>query len=164
MRIEATRPLLGEYFRLHAKWRGAKPALIAGGETLTWRQFNGRMNRVANMVHGAGLKVGDRAIVFMDNGADMAEILFGLIKAGVASAPLNLSVSDAAIAEMIRDSGARAVFASWAYSVRLSKIISLRQGRMKRPNRIFWCGLITRPSERPNLTLSLMFMCSLIPF
>jgi acyl-CoA synthetase (AMP-forming)/AMP-acid ligase II len=123
MRIEATRPLLGEYFRLHAKWRGAKPALIAGGETLTWRQFNGRMNRVANMVHGAGLKVGDRAIVFMDNGADMAEILFGLIKAGVASAPLNLSVSDAAIAEMIRDSGARAVFASWAYSVRLSKII-----------------------------------------
>lgn len=124
MKIEATQPLLGEYFRLHAKWRGAKPALVADGQTLNWRQFNGRLNQVANMVHAAGLSVGDRAVVFMDNGADMAEVLFGLIKAGVASAPLNLSVSDAAVAVMIRDSGARAVFASRTYIARLDKIIS----------------------------------------
>ncbi|MGJ8560352.1 MAG: class I adenylate-forming enzyme family protein [Litorimonas sp.] len=123
MKIEATRPLLGDYFRLHAKWRGAKSALVADGQTLNWRQFNGRLNRVANMVHAAGLSVGDRVIVFMDNGADMAEVLFGLIKAGVASAPLNLSVSDAAVAVMIRDSGARTVFASRIYIARLDKII-----------------------------------------
>lgn len=124
MKIEATRPLLGEYFRLHAKWRGKKPALVVDGKTFNWQQFNGRLNRVANMVHAAGLSRGDRAIVFMDNGADMAEVLFGLIKAGVASAPLNLSVSDAAVVEMIRDSGAAAVFASRQYTERLDKIIS----------------------------------------
>jgi acyl-CoA synthetase (AMP-forming)/AMP-acid ligase II len=124
MKIQSTRPLLGEYFRLHAKWRGAKPALVAEGETLTWRQFNGRLNRVANMVHAAGLSRGDRAIVFMDNGADMAVVLFGLVKAGVASAPLNLSVSDAAITVMIQDSGARAVFASRTHIARLGKIIA----------------------------------------
>lgn len=123
MKIEATRPLLGEYFRLHAKWRGSKPALVADGQIQNWRMFNGRLNRVANMLHAAGLSRGDRAVVFMDNSAEMAEVLFGLIKAGVASAPLNLSVSDDAVAAMIHDSGAQAIFVSRAYIDRLDRLL-----------------------------------------
>lgn len=123
MKITPETPLLPDYFRLHAKWRGHKPALIADGTTLTWAEFNGRLNQIANGLDADGLKPGDRAIIFMDNGGAMAEILFGLVKAGVASAPLNLSVDDDAIAGMIRDSETKAIFVSRPYADRLDRIL-----------------------------------------
>lgn len=123
MTIRSIHPLFPDYFRLHAKWRGQKPALIADGETLSWRAFNGRMNQLANAVHQSGVGQGSRAIVFMDNGRAMAEVLFGLMKAGVASAPLNLSVGDEAIAAMIRDSEATAIFVTQAHADRMTQIL-----------------------------------------
>ncbi|MGB6229146.1 MAG: AMP-binding protein [Litorimonas sp.] len=123
MKIEPTKPLLPDYFRLNAKWRGDRPALVADGETVCWRDFNASLNQVANGLSAAGLARGDRAVVFMDNGAPMAESLFGLMKAGIASAPLNLSVGDDAVEAMIRDCGAKAVFASAPHAARLGAIL-----------------------------------------
>jgi len=124
MTIRPTTPLLPDYFRLHAKWRGQKPALVADGKTLSWRDFNARLNCIANGLAAANISPGERAIVFMDNGGAMAEVLFGLVKAGVASAPLNLSVGDTAIAAMIRDCGAQAIFVSAPYAARMSAILA----------------------------------------
>jgi len=124
MKIEPTQPLLPEYFRLHAKWRANKPALVVGGESLSWRVFNARLNQVANGLSKAGLGCGSRAIVFMENGGSMAEVLFGLMKAGVASAPLNLSVGDEAIEAMIRDCEAEAIFVSAPHADRIGHILS----------------------------------------
>ena len=123
MTLKPMHPLFPDYFRLHAKWRGDKPALFAGGQTLSWRQFNARMNQVANGVLKAGLEPGACAIVFMDNGRAMAETLFGLTKAGVASAPLNLSVGDDAIEAMIRDCGPQAIFVTQNHADRIGSIL-----------------------------------------
>ncbi|MGB3455344.1 MAG: AMP-binding protein [Litorimonas sp.] len=123
MKIEPSAPLLPDYFRLHAKWRARRPALIADGRTLDWAAFNARLNRIANGVLSAGLAPGDRAVVFMDNGAAMAEVLFGLVKAGVASAPLNLSVGDEAVAAMMRDCAARVLFVSASQAGRMARIL-----------------------------------------
>jgi len=123
MMFRPTSPLLPDYFRLHAKWRAEKPALIADGQTLNWQELNARLNQVANGVAAAGLTPDDRAIVFMDNGGAMAELLFGLVKAGVASAPINLSVDDTAIAAMIRDCSAQAIFVSAPYAERIAHIL-----------------------------------------
>ena len=120
--IEASKPLLPDYFRLHAKWRADRPALIADGETLDWKRFNARLNQVANGLQSGGLSRGQTAVVFMDNSQAMAEILFGLVKAGVASAPINLSVGDEAIRAMIVDCAADAIFVSAPYA---SRILSL---------------------------------------
>lgn len=123
MTIQASTPLLPEYFRLHARWRAQRPALIADGETLSWQAFNARLNQVANGLAAAGLSPGDRAIVFMDNSGAMVETLFGLMKAGVASAPLNLSVGDTAIAAMIKDCAAQAIIVSAPYLDRITAIL-----------------------------------------
>jgi len=48
----------------------------------------------------------------MQNSAEMALLLFGAGKAGVSVVPLNTSVSDAAVAAMVRDSGATGIAAS----------------------------------------------------
>lgn len=59
----------------------------------------------------------------MDNCGPMAETLFGLMKAGVASAPLNLSVGDDAIAAMIEDCAAQAIIVSAPYVGRITAIL-----------------------------------------
>ena len=121
--IEASNPLLPDYFRLHAKWRSDRPALIADGQTLNWKQFNSRLNQVANGLHSEGVLRGKTAVIFMDNGQAMAEILFGLMKAGVASAPINLSVGDEAIRAMILDCVADAIFVSAPYADRIKALL-----------------------------------------
>jgi len=103
-------PLLPDILQLHGTWRSGRDAVICGSERLDWGTFNGRLNQVANASLLAGLKQGDRAIVLMKNGTEMLDVLFGLMKAGVTSVPVNLSVSNEAIAGMIKDADAKAVF------------------------------------------------------
>lgn len=70
------------------------------------------MNQVANGLRDMGLNKGDRICVLMTNGIPMAEILFGIVKAGCVAVPINLSVPDSAIEDMIKDSGSLALFAT----------------------------------------------------
>lgn len=128
MKLVPAKPLLPEYFRLNAKWRGHRMALIAGDEKLNWANFNGRLNQVANALHDCGLKPGARAAVFMNNGGPMVEVLFGLMKAGIASAPLNLSISDDAIEAMLRDCDAEAIFISAPHAMRITALLE-RMGK-----------------------------------
>ena len=121
--IDAANPLLPDYFALHGKWRSKKPALIDGDISLNWAQFNQRINQVANGLSTKGLKHQDRVVVFMGNSAAMAETLFGIMTGGYASAPLNLSVSDEAIANMISDCQARAIIVSFDNIERINAIL-----------------------------------------
>ncbi|WP_371395690.1 class I adenylate-forming enzyme family protein [Fretibacter rubidus] len=107
--IQTPNPLLPDIFALHGKWRAKKPALIAGGDIQTWHEFAENLNRIANGIAAMGLSKGDCVIVIMRNGAAMAETLFGLMMGGFVSAPLNLSVTDDALVNMIIDSGAKAL-------------------------------------------------------
>ena len=101
--------LLPDIFRLHGRWRPTREAVICGETRYDWRTFNARLNQVANAALAEGLTAGDRVIVLMSNGPEMIETLFGLIKAGLTSGPINLSVTDEAITGMIRDADARMI-------------------------------------------------------
>ncbi len=121
--IKSTEPLLPDYFTLHAKWRGKKSALISATESLNWAEFNSRLNQIASGLHALGLKPQDRVVVFMTNGGAMAEVLFGLMVGGFVSAPLNLSVTDEAVGNMIRDCEAKAIIATADHVHRLNRIL-----------------------------------------
>ncbi|PHR91761.1 MAG: long-chain fatty acid--CoA ligase [Robiginitomaculum sp.] len=110
--IKSESPFLPEIFALHGKWRAHRPALIADGQSWNWGDFNANLNRVANGLLDMKLAKGTRVILLMGNGVAMVECLFGIMKAGLVSAPLNTSVSDEAILNMIIDSGAQAIIAS----------------------------------------------------
>ena len=104
--------LLPEICALHGHWQSSHPALVCGDRRLNWGEFNRRLNQVANGLKAIGLSKGDRVCVLMANGIPMAEVLFGIMKAGCVAVPINLSVPDIAIAGMIKDSGSTALFAS----------------------------------------------------
>ncbi len=123
-----TQPLLPDILSLNARWRARQEAAVfQNGDRLCWGELDARLNRLANALLRAGLAPGDCAAVMTGNGRPMLEILLGLTKAGIASAPLNLTVDDAALARMIGDSGAKAVFATPDQAARIETSPALSQ-------------------------------------
>jgi acyl-CoA synthetase (AMP-forming)/AMP-acid ligase II len=107
---------------LHGKWRGARTALIEGERRLTWRQFERETARAANGLNSLGLRSGDRVAVLMDNSLEMVILLFGVLRHEAVAVPLNVSVSDSAVARMIEDADARAIFASHRHCRRIDEL------------------------------------------
>ncbi len=78
------------------KWvalgRGDHPCLISPAETLTYRDLQARVNRIANvLVHKLGMKPGHRVLLRSANNPMMTAAYFAIIKAGgvvVATMPL----------------------------------------------------------------------------
>jgi acyl-CoA synthetase (AMP-forming)/AMP-acid ligase II len=66
-----------------------------------------------------GLVHGDRVVVLMDNSYEMLEAMFGIIRAGLVTVPLNVAIGDAAVAGMIANCGAKAVVASGEHVARI---------------------------------------------
>jgi len=121
---DVPRPLIPDLIAQHGRWQATKPALLCGERRLTWREFDRATNQVAHGLAAAGLQPGARVAVLMANSAEMAEVLFGCGKARVSVVPINLSVTDAAVAAMIRDSGAAAVAASGEHCARVDALIA----------------------------------------
>jgi acyl-CoA synthetase (AMP-forming)/AMP-acid ligase II len=121
---DVPRPLIPDLIAQHGRWQASKPALLCGGRRLTWREFDRATSQVANGLRAVGLGPGSRVAVLMANSAEMAEVLFGCGRARVSVVPINLSVTDAAVAAMIRDSGATAVAASGEHCARVDSLVA----------------------------------------
>lgn len=118
-------PLLPEIFALHGKWRGSKEAVVCDEDRLSWNEFNARCNQVANALLGLGLNSGDTVGVLMSNSTAMVETLFGIMKAGLVSVPINLSVSNDAISAMFDNADVKAIVASEDQATRLDSLSGL---------------------------------------
>ncbi len=117
--FDAPAPLLPDLIDRQSRWLGDKPALICGETVRSWRDFGAAVRRVANALQAGGVRPGDRVLVVMRNGLEMAEAMFGTIRAGACVVPLNVSVSDEAVHGMLVDSGAVAVIATADQAPRL---------------------------------------------
>jgi acyl-CoA synthetase (AMP-forming)/AMP-acid ligase II len=120
---DVPRPLIPDLIAQHGRWQGGKVAVICGERRWNWTEFDRATCRVANGLAALGLAPGDRAAVLMGNGLEMLATLFGAGRAGVSVVPLNVSVSDEAVAAMIVDSGARAVFAAGTHCARIDTLV-----------------------------------------
>jgi len=65
-----------------------KPGAGARRE-ISWRQFDDRVNRLANALTGRGVKKGNRVIHWMFNSISWLEAYFGIIRTGAWAVPLN---------------------------------------------------------------------------
>jgi len=101
-----------------------KAAVVIDDEAISWADFGAGTARFANALHDSGLQKGDRVVVLMKNSYEMVEAMFGVIRAGLVAVPLNVSITDDAVAGMIRNSNAKAVLASDEH---VHRVESLRQ-------------------------------------
>ncbi len=121
-------PLLPEILSLHGKWKAEKPALICDGTSLSWREFDAETNKLANALINAGISRGATVGVVMSNGLDMVEVLVGIMKSGACSVPINLSVTEEALAAMLADADVSAVFATDDQQARLDRFSKNHSG------------------------------------
>jgi long-chain acyl-CoA synthetase len=120
--FDAPAPLLPDLIALNGRWLGDKPAVICDNEVISWAEFDRRTAQLANGLLGMGLGAGSRAAVLMSNSAEMMVVMWGIIRAGGVAVPLNVSVTDAGIEAMIRDSASTFVFASHDHARRLESL------------------------------------------
>lgn len=117
-------PLLPEILSLHGKWKGMKPALVCGNETISWTDFDRATNQIANGLIAKGISRGNTVGVLMNNSREMVEALIGIMKSGACSVPLNTSVSNEAIAAMLDDAAVSAIFLSADQKARISDYLA----------------------------------------
>ncbi|MDP9436207.1 MAG: AMP-binding protein, partial [Actinomycetota bacterium] len=86
-----------------------RPALLSRGATLTWAELDARVDRCAAGLRGLGLAEGDRVAVHLPNTLDFPVVYFGVLRAGLVAVPVNPGHPRPELAQVLGDSGARAL-------------------------------------------------------
>jgi long-chain acyl-CoA synthetase len=76
---------------------------------MTWRVFNEKANRVANLLLKRGIKKGDKVAILLMNCLEWLPIYFGILKAGAIAVPLNFRYTAEEIEYCLNLSGAIAL-------------------------------------------------------
>jgi long-chain acyl-CoA synthetase len=100
---------IGSLLPRHARYRGHHPALVVGGRTLSYREFNAYVNRLANALLGAGLKKGDKFATVLPNCLEMMAAYWAAAKSGLVIVPLSTLLQASGLQTLLRDSDTRLV-------------------------------------------------------
>ncbi|MDD5712790.1 MAG: AMP-binding protein, partial [Smithellaceae bacterium] len=93
-------------------------AVVYEGQRYTYREFNERINRLANALVKLGYKNGDRVAIMADNCEKYLEAYFGAAKIGMSVTPINVRLGDAEISYVVKDSEAAAFIVGDGYEER----------------------------------------------
>jgi len=126
--FEQKSPLLPQLISWQGKWSANKTAVIFNHRRTSYKRFDQVTNQVANYLLANNIGAQSRVVVMMENSDTMLFALFGVIKSGATVVPLNLSISDEAVAVQIDDCDADCIIASSPQSVRLDGLIA--QGKL----------------------------------
>lgn len=97
---------IGQWVAKRAQLSNAKIALTCKDRKLTYRQFNSRINRLANGLIQSGIQKGTRVAVFLMNGTELLEVMFACAKIGAIFVPINFRLSIEETEYILQDSGA----------------------------------------------------------
>ncbi|MFH1624013.1 MAG: AMP-binding protein, partial [Pseudomonadota bacterium] len=98
--------VIGEIIRRNAKRYPNKTAVVCGDSAFTFREFNERVNSLANALADLGVRKGDRIAALLDNCHQYVELYCASPKSGIVMVPLNYMLSAKELAFIINNSGA----------------------------------------------------------
>ena len=84
-------------------------ACVEGAQRLTYRAFQSRINRLANVLQGRGIYQGDRVAVLSANSLPYLEMYYATAAMGAPIVPLNFRLAAAELAYILQDAGATAI-------------------------------------------------------
>jgi amino acid adenylation domain-containing protein len=97
-------------------------ALVAGGERLSYRELDGRANRLAHLLRARGAGPETPVGVLLERNADLVVALLAVLKAGGAYVPLDPAYPPARLELLLADSGAPLVLTSSALAPLLGSL------------------------------------------
>src|SRR5689334_12966291 len=83
--------------------------------TISFRELDDQCNAVARGLAKKGIKAGDRIGILALNRAEFVVTLLGAIRAGAVPVPVNVKLAPETAHYILRDAGAKLVFAENAY-------------------------------------------------
>jgi amino acid adenylation domain-containing protein len=96
--------LTHELIEAHARQTPNALAVVCGNDRLTYSQLNDRANRVMRVLLEHGVRADDRIAICADRGLAMVCAWFGILKAGCAYVPLDVTYPPERLAFMLHDS------------------------------------------------------------
>lgn len=94
----------------HARERPDAPCITYQDQTLSWREFDRRLNQVANALIALGIGPSDKVAMVGRNSLRYAEALFGTLRAGACAVPLSSMAAAESIEMMLDDSDSKVLF------------------------------------------------------
>ncbi len=107
-----------------------KPAIIAEGVSVTYRELEERMNRAGQLFRRHGIKKGDRVALLFPNDYRFIEICFGLMRIGAVPLPLNMKLHPETLSYILEDSGASLLV---SHESQLEKAVHMRSTKLNGP-------------------------------
>ena len=118
LRTELIRPL-PETLRSHAARYADKTAFCDARRQVTYAELERRTGRIAGHLAGLRLQPGDRAAILLGNRVETVESYLAILRAGAIGVPINPRATEAELAYLLRDSGARVVITDEAHAEQL---------------------------------------------
>ena len=87
-----------------------KIALIQGNRKVSYRDFNNRVNTLANKLLQLDVRKGDKASLYLHNSIEWAEIYFALSKIGAVVVPINFRLKGDELIHIVRNSESKILF------------------------------------------------------
>ena len=107
---------MSRYIGTLAQAHPDKPAAIrpATGETRTFRELDDRSNRLAQLLHAAGLRRGDHVAMYLENNLAFFDVNFACMRSGLYLTPINRYLPADEAAWIVDNCDARVLVASAA--------------------------------------------------
>jgi fatty-acyl-CoA synthase len=102
---------LGDLLVRGAEQHPDRDALVLPGVRLSYRELEERATQVARSLAAAGVTRGDRIGLFMTNGPEFVEILFGILFTGAVAVPVNARFTARELGYVVRDAGLKVLLA-----------------------------------------------------
>ncbi len=93
----------------HARYRPDHTAVVFEGQRYTHREFNERINQLANALRGQGLHRGDKVAVVLDNSLELLEVYQAVAKTGMVVVPLSPLLRGEGLVTLVNDADSAAV-------------------------------------------------------
>ena len=91
----------------HAQQQPDADALVFEGQRLCWREFDIKVNQIANGLIAAGVRRTDKVAILAHNCPAFFVTLFGILRAGACAVPLSGMADVGALRLMLEDCGAK---------------------------------------------------------
>ncbi len=103
---------IGSLLPGHARNRPNHTAVVFEESRLSFREFNARVNRLANALSGLNVKKGDKVATILPNCLNLLETYWAVAKIGAVVVPLSPLLREKALATLIQDSDTGTIIAS----------------------------------------------------
>ena len=96
---------------LHAAAEPSRPAIVAGGASVTYGELNARANQLVRALRSRGVGAGDGLVIMCSNRPEFAEVYAACLRAGLRMTTVNWHLKAEEAAHIIADCEATAVVA-----------------------------------------------------